>query len=251
MEVENKNFEKFIQGISRIDNFSGFNITVPYKTNALKHLNRISPEASLINAVNTIKITKNRMHGFNTDYFGFKRSIAINFPKFNLRGKNILLLGAGGASKAVALVLLKNKIGRLCILNRTIKNGMRLKNELKKVIPRPKIEAFGLDHDYMKNGAPDIIVNTTSVGLKNTDKALLDLKYLKGKKTLVYDLIYNPPKTRLLISAVKYKLLILNGLDMLILQAIKSFSIWTGISVEDELMKCVKPLREKLKNEFY
>ena len=59
MEVDNKNFEKFIQGISQIDNFSGFNITVPYKTNALKHLNRISTEASLINAVNTIKITKN------------------------------------------------------------------------------------------------------------------------------------------------------------------------------------------------
>lgn len=248
-EVSKNNFEKFIKGISHIDNLSGFNITVPYKVDVIKHLYRISSEAVTINAVNTVKIKKNKMYGFNSDYFGFKRSIELNFPKFKFRGKRVLMLGAGGASKAVALSLLKSSIRELVILNRTYKNAVRLKSELQKGLNDPNITVFRMDFEYLKKSEllPDLIVNTTSVGLKKTDKTLIDLKYLKQRNTIIYDLIYNPSRTKFLKSASSYGLPVLNGLDMLILQALKSFSIWTGISLEEELMRSVNPLRENLK----
>ena len=108
-----------------------------------------------------------------------------------------------------------------------------------------------LDFNYLDkiDSFPDLIINTTSIGLKKDDRVLLDLKYLKGSDTLIYDLIYNPARTGLLKSAVKHGLPVLNGLDMLILQALESFSIWTGIELDD-LMKSVEPLRRKLNNHF-
>lgn len=249
LEVSRNNFEKFIKGISQIDNFIGFNITVPYKNDVIKHLCRISKEAKLINAVNTIKIQGNKMHGFNTDDFGFITSIEFNYPEFKAAGKKVLMLGAGGVSKAVAFALLKKKISKLIILNRTYKNGIKLRNALKKTFKHSDIIVEKLNFDYLNNSGqfPDLIINTTSVGLKKDDKILLNLKYLKGQNTLIYDLIYNPTKTGLLKKAAVYSLPVLNGLDMLILQALKSFNIWTGIKLENKLLKYVMPLRKKLR----
>jgi shikimate dehydrogenase len=253
MEVKRGDIDRFLKGISRIDNFAGINITVPYKVDVIKHLDRISAEASRLRAVNTVKIDNNRMHGFNTDFFGFKRSIELNFPKLNLKGCKILMLGAGGASKAAALALVTSGIKELVILNRTLKNALRLKNDLKKISGRAEIRAAGLDHEFLKKEKdyiPDLIVNTTSVGLKATDSSLINLKSIRAEHTICYDMIYNPRKTRFLRSALESRLKILNGLDMLILQALKSFSIWTGISLENELMRCLKPLREILIKEL-
>ncbi len=252
LEVSRNNFEKFIKGISRIDNFAGFNITVPYKNDVMKHLDEISKEAKLINAVNTVKIQNNKMYGYNTDDFGFIKSIELNYPKFKTAGKKVLMLGAGGASKAVAFALLKNKISKLIILNRTYKNGIKLRNALKMNFKHSDIIVEKLNFNYLNNARGstqfhDLIINTTSIGLKKDDKILLDLKYLKGHNTLVYDLIYNPTKTGLLKKASAYGLPVLNGLDMLILQALKSFNIWTGIELENKLLKYIMPLRTKLR----
>ena len=252
LEVTRKNFEKFIKGISQIDNFAGFNITVPYKVDVIKHLSCISKEAKLINAVNTVKMHENNMHGFNTDDFGFIKSIELNYPGFKFAGKRALMLGAGGASQAVAFALLQEKIDRLVILNRTYKNGLKFQKILKKEFKHANISVEKLDFNYLSrlDQFPDFIINTTSVGLRRNDKVLFNLEYLKGQNTLVYDLIYNPSRTGLLKKATEYRLSILNGLDMLILQALKSFYIWTGVDLENKLLKYVKPLRKKLKKEL-
>lgn len=247
IEVKNTNINNFIKGISQIENLDGFNITVPYKVYIMQYLNRISGEAHTIGAVNTVKIKNNKLSGFNTDIFGFKKSIEINFPEFQFKGKRVLLLGAGGSGFAIAYSLLKNNIKELIILNRTYQNGIKLRGFLKKHFPKVKITVNVLDFEYLSkfNYFPDLIINTTSYGLKKESKPLINLKSLYKEKSIVYDIIYNPSKTVLLQSACQYKLPVMNGLDMLILQALKSFSIWTGIELK-ELIKNIKILRQKL-----
>jgi len=242
----------FFKGISAIDNMVGFNITVPYKGEIIKHLKKIDKTAKMINAVNTVKIIDNNMTGYNTDDYGFIKSIEVNFPDIKIRNKNVLLLGAGGAGKAVAFALLKQNINSLVIMNRTYENGIKLKNQLKKFFKKKDISVIKYDYNLFENTDVhfDLIINSTSVGLSLNDPLLVDLSPLKGKDILVFDLIYNPFKTLLLKSALKNKLKILNGLDMLILQGLKSFSIWSGISLEKELLKTLPILRSILQKEL-
>ncbi len=247
IDVNKNNFNTFIHGSMAVNNFIGFNVTVPYKVDIIKYCKKISKEAGDIGAVNTIKIEKNKLSGFNTDLFGFKKSIDINFPSFKFSGKYVILIGAGGAAKAVAYSLLQSNIKQLIILNRTLKNGMVLKKNLKKRYKKADISVIEMDYKYLNNVnyTPDLIINASSYGLKKSGKPLLDLKPLKGEKTIVYDVIYNPLKTDLLKSAQHNKLKTLNGLDMLILQALKSFSIWTDIKI-DKLAIHINVLRKRL-----
>ncbi|MBU1077954.1 MAG: shikimate dehydrogenase [Spirochaetes bacterium] len=251
LEVHIGNFSDFIKGVKGIENFYGFNVTVPYKVNIIKYLSEISPEAETVQAVNTVKIEGNKLTGFNTDLFGFKRSIQMNFPDLTLKGKKVLLIGSGGASKAAAYSLLLGRIKELVICNRTYQNARKLTKFLKTDFPGANITVAPLEEAYLDETGfrPDLIINSSSYGLRNETKPLLRLKSLKGTKTIVYDLIYNPKETALLRSALQYDLLIQNGLDMLILQALQSFSIWTSISI-DELLGNVPILRKILNKQF-
>jgi shikimate dehydrogenase len=248
LEVTPDKFKEFSKGISKINNFTGFNITVPHKKSIIKHLDRISNEAKLLDAVNTVQIKNNKMIGYNTDYYGFKKSIEYNFPKFKFHGSTILMLGAGGVAKAVANVFLKNRVKKIYIMNRTYKNATQLKKLLAKSYPGKKIELLKANPNILSeiHEPPDMIINTSSYGLNKKHGSIINLKHYKFKKTIIYDLIYNPVKTGLLKTAEKNGLAILNGLDMLILQALESFSIWTGLDLEKILLKELKPLRNIL-----
>lgn len=246
LEVIESNFACFMKSIKSINNFKGFNITVPYKVKSLAYMEELAPEAEFIGAINTVLIKDNKYYGHNTDNYGFIKALELNFPDFSLKNKEVLILGAGGAAKAVAYALLKSKIKNLVLMNRTHQNALNLKKALLKGFNDANINVEKFDYSILKTtrGVPDLIINTTSIGLKSSDKTLIDLQYLKGSKTIVYDLIYNPEKTALLHAGEKYKLRILNGKDMLVLQALKSFSIWTGISLEKELLKHFNKLRK-------
>lgn len=245
-EVEKNDFDRFICGISGLKNMKGFNITVPYKVMIQKYCDTVSKEAKIIGAVNTVHIKNKKIHGYNTDSFGFLESLNLNFPGFKLSGKSILLLGAGGAAKASAYALLKNRIKRLIILNRTYENGVKLRKYLLKHFPKADISVVPLKYNYLQtiDFPIHLIINSSSYGLKE-GKPVINLEHFKEKDCVVYDLIYNPVCTSLLKSAQKYKLSTLNGLDMLILQALYSFSIWTGVK-RNELYKNVKILRKRL-----
>jgi len=228
LEVSQDNLKEFIRGIKAVKNFIGLNVTVPFKNQISDMIDelKVSPPLKPI-PVNTVKIVKNKIYGYNTDIYGFKMALKKNFPEFCLRGKNVLLLGAGGAAQAVAISLLESQVGKLVIVNRTIKRAEQLKSYLKKRYKTSSIFAEKLTYNIPDklNGDFHLIVNATSIGLKNEKSIISFDKITNG---IVYDLIYNPAMTDFLTQAKKKGLKILNGLDMLIFQAFQAFQIWTG-----------------------
>lgn len=191
------------------ENFSGFNVTIPYKTEIIPFLDEISAEAREIGAVNTVKVENGKLKGYNTDAFGFQQSIK---PFLNNRHERALILGTGGASKAVAYVL--KQIGLKVIF--AARNPQGSDEFLYESI-----------NEYMVN-ACKMIVNCTPLGTApNVDeKPDFPTQYLTPEH-FVADLIYNPEKTRLLREAEAKGSIIMNGHSMLKEQALKAWEIWS------------------------
>lgn len=194
----------------RKDEFRGLNVTIPYKEAIIKYLDEVESEAQKIGAVNTIKVTDdNKLIGYNTDVHGFQKSIE---PLLKSHHKKALILGTGGASKAIAFAL--NKLN--------IAYGFVSRNEIKNKL------AYGmLDAEIMNEYS--IIVNCTPVGTYPNveDAPAIPYQYLSDKH-LLYDLIYNPAETKFLQEGKKQGASIKNGLEMLELQAEKSWEIWNS-----------------------
>lgn len=186
----------------------GLNVTIPYKEKIIDFLDEMDEEALKIGAVNTIKIIKNnKLKGFNTDVYGFEKSLK---PLLETYHKKALILGTGGASKAVAFVLQKLNID-YTIVSRNPNND--------------QISYRDLTKDILKNYK--IIINCTPLGTFPEVNTFPDLPYqFLSEKHLLYDLIYNPAKTRFLCEGEKGGATIHNGLKMLELQAEKSWEIW-------------------------
>ncbi len=211
-----KNHEYYTYDIESIQDFPniidqdimGLNVTIPYKEKIIDFLDEIDEEALKIGAVNTIKIIKNnKLKGFNTDVYGFEESLR---PLIETCHKKALILGTGGASKAVAFVLQKLNIDYL-VVSRNPNNDQILYRDLTK--------------DILKNYK--IIINCTPLGTFPEVDTFPDLPYqFLSEKHLLYDLIYNPAKTRFLCEGEKRGATIHNGLKMLELQAEKSWEIW-------------------------
>lgn len=201
--------------------FSGFNVTVPYKETVLPFMARLSPEAASVGAVNTIVARPASGHftGHNTDVYGFKmllRRAGISFEK-----KDVLILGAGGAAKAVCVAILP-AVRSLHVLNRTLSRARRLRLNAPKT-HRGKI--FIANLKVMP--ACHLIVNATSLGLSAADELPLP-RALLGKAQAAVDLIYNPQTTKFLRRAQRAGCRTANGLDMLLYQGARAFELWTG-----------------------
>ena len=184
-------------------NLSGFNVTIPYKIEIISKLDSISNQAKTINAVNTVKVIKGKLHGFNTDIIGFTKSIA---PLLNKR-KTALVLGNGGSSKAIQFALQKLNISW-------------------------KVVSRNTDFDYHQItkqiiGSVDIIINCTPLGTYPNIDEYPKLPYnLLNSKHLLYDLVYNPKQTKFLTFGLANNCNIKNGEEMLVLQAEESWKIW-------------------------
>jgi shikimate dehydrogenase len=195
-----------------MDRLKGFNITIPYKESIKRYLDEIDPVAEQIGAVNTVKILDGyRLKGFNTDIFGFEESLK---PLLKSWHDKALVLGSGGASKAVCYVLEELGI-EYRIVSRKDKND-------------PQFMQYGdLDAHVVKNHT--LIVNTTPLGTHPDVKASPQLPYeLFGEKHLLYDLIYNPAETAFLRWGKLQGAQTKNGLEMLELQAEKAWNIWNS-----------------------
>lgn len=199
---------------------SGFNVTIPHKERILSYLDWISEEAQLIGAVNTVKNEHGVLMGYNTDSVGFLRSLRAR----DLFPKQAILLGAGGAARAVAHALLRSEVTTLSLYNRSHERALKLAEELRRHYPDRAISVEG-DPSALPWDHADLLVNATPVGM-NSETLLVPLPERLPKKMLVYDLVYNPPKTRLLIEAEERGAQTMGGLDMLIYQAIESLKIW-------------------------
>tara|TARA_B100000579_G_C22833242_1_gene857200 strand:- start:766 stop:1560 length:795 start_codon:yes stop_codon:yes gene_type:complete len=198
---------------------NGVNVTVPFKKEVIDFLDELTPEAQNSQSVNTIYLNNNKTIGHNTDIVGFE--LAVKDVKYDLVGKKILIIGAGGVVASIIVALNKMKVSQIILCNRTKSRTEKLKNLFNNL----SIVNWGETPDF------DMVINATSVGLKNKDELNLEfLKVQKGK--FFYDLIYNPKETNFLKNAKKTGNEIENGKKMFIYQAAAAFKIWHGVEPE-------------------
>lgn len=223
-------------------NISGLNVTVPYKEKVIPFLAAVSKEAELIGAVNTIKVSDDRLEGFNTDGAGFLKHLNEDL-NFNPQNKTIAIIGAGGACRAVAVFLCNNAPKILSIYDVDSDKLSVLINHLKANFKNVDINAAD-SISRLNIEKSDLLVNATPIGMKESDPCLVDDKFIH-KNLLVYDLIYNPAETKLLRLAEEKGARVSNGLGMLLYQGMLAFEIWTGQTAPKEVMQ--KALLEGLK----
>ena len=198
---------------------SGINVTVPFKKKIIPYLEKLSPEASSTQSVNTIFLDKDKATGHNTDIFGFE--FGIRKTKFNISNKEILILGAGGVVPSIIFALKKMNVSKIIVSNRTRTKAENLKNLFKdlNVINWGEIPNF------------DMVINATSIGLKTEDEINLDFSK-SGKDKFFYDLIYNPKETKFLKTGKNLGNITENGKMMFIFQASAAFKLWHGVQPE-------------------
>lgn len=205
----------------------GLNVTIPHKERILECLDGIDKEAALISAVNTIVNKNGRFIGFNTDGRGFINSLNEEFG-ISPKGKNFFIMGAGGASLAISFSLALSGAKRIVLVDKIEEKAIKLASSLAKNTP---CEAIALKRDkraikeVILNS--DVFINATPCGMKATDPRVIEPEFLH-KGLFVYDIIYNPPVTRLLKDAKKRGARCSNGIGMLLNQGAISFRLWTG-----------------------
>jgi shikimate dehydrogenase len=204
----------------------GVNVTIPHKQAVMAWLDELSPEARLIGAVNTIHLRNGRLHGYNTDGVGFLRSL--EEAGSDVAGRTVMLLGAGGAARAIAVQLCQSGIRRLYLVNRTPTRAEDLAAFLKQNIPHADISVVSMGEPFLAALLPhtDIVVNATSVGMHPHDPMVLPSIEL-GPRHLVCDIVYRPLHTPLLRVAQRQGARTVDGLGMLLHQGAKAFEIWT------------------------
>jgi len=219
--------------------YRGLNVTVPHKEAVMAFLDEIAPTARLIGAVNTILLEDGRLKGFNTDGEGYLHSLKKE-TGFSLKGKHVVILGAGGAARAIVAACLSRGIRGLTLANRTLDRAKKLASEFQKKFPRIPISAVPLKSKVLEPifKKTDLLINTTSAGLKKEPFPPLPL-HLLPRRALVSDIVYKPALTPLLSEAKKKGKRILPGLGMLLYQGALSFEIWTNRSAPLSLMKKV------------
>ncbi len=208
--------------------FRGVNLTVPHKVLAFGRVADVDPAARPVGAVNTLRWSEGGWHGFNTDGYGLAAAVRETLA-LDLRGADIVLLGAGGAARGAAVECLQQKCRSLWLANRTRENLTALFNLLWPVSPGVPLHGFvpASVPAAMPDGA--LVINATSAGLHDSDPAPIDLAKLP-RPAAVFDMIYNPPATRLLRQAAFLAIPHANGLGMLVHQGAKALEIWSGLA---------------------
>ena len=215
----------------------GANVTIPHKEAVLPLLDNVDNDARRIGAVNTIVNRGGKLTGYNTDAGGFMRALRDD-GAFSPRNKRVVLLGAGGAARAVGFALVDGGVKSLIILNRSVERGRALAWDLK-VSDTEVVALSWKDGNTLTALAEcDLLVNCTSVGMKDGSgegKSPLGIGLIP-KRALVYDVVYNPLETPLLAAAKKAGARTLGGLPMLVYQGAASFELWTGKSAPIDIM---------------
>tara|TARA_B100000029_G_C17598768_1_gene965057 strand:+ start:222 stop:1055 length:834 start_codon:yes stop_codon:yes gene_type:complete len=242
IKTPKKNLKKDIEKLIK-SKFIGVNLTIPLKEEALKYLNKKDKIVNIIGATNVLIFSeKGKITGKNTDVYGFKKSL----QKIIRNKKTAIIIGSGGASRAVLYSLIQMGFKKIIIFNRTIKNSKKMVNEIYKKMNKKKVKFIFKDlkkiNNYLKEA--DILINTTPMGMKKFKKLNIDLNYL-NKTAVVYDLIYNPLETALIRKAKELNIKNINGIKMLIYQAEKAFFYWFGKKPKEDNVQ--KILENKIK----
>ncbi|MBI5970677.1 MAG: shikimate dehydrogenase [Deltaproteobacteria bacterium] len=219
--------KKAVAGIKAFD-MLGVNVTIPHKEKVVRHLDEVDGLANVIGAVNTIVNVEGRLIGYNTDGYGYVESLREE-TGFDAAGKNIVILGAGGAGRAILFTFLynkKNAARSVVIANRTLRRAKRLVDEFKDKVGGAPLVAASLDKVDAHLAGADILINATSVGMMGKGEVNVGLKELPGH-AIVSDIVYRPLETTLLKKAKARGLKIHGGLGMLAHQGALSFELFT------------------------
>jgi len=222
--------------------FLGINVTIPHKQTIIKYLDELSQSAKNMGAVNTIEIKHGKLIGHNTDGDGFKIALKSQ-ADFELKDKIVFIAGAGGAGFAVATKCAEENVKRIGIMDIDAAKTTALTQHIVKILKNKAtnnfIEVFSpyqtdKIESFLRN--IDLAVNATPLGMKTTDPLPFPTDNLP-QKTVIYDLVYNIPVTKLVDSARKRGLQAYTGLTMLLFQGVEAFKIWTGINPPVAVMK--------------
>ena len=229
-EVPTEGLTDFFAGFAA-GAFDGINITIPYKAAAIPFLQEVDAKARALNAVNCVHLHLGKLKGYNTDCLGFAYSLRKNY--IDLEGAHCAILGAGGSAQAVAAVLAEGRVATVKIYNRSVDKANRLSLLIESLNSKVKTEL--VTPEEISGAKLDLLVNTTSLGMypkvESTPLPNADLSNIKS----VVDLIYNPSKTLLLNDAESQGVRAVNGLEMLVAQAVYSVEIWRGGNVISQL----------------
>ena len=239
-DVEENKLSNSIDGIKALG-MLGCNITIPHKVNIMKYIDNVDTNASLIGAVNTIKNEGGVLSGYNTDGIGFVRSITDR--DYDLTEKKVMIIGAGGACRSIAVELASNNVASIEIRNRSLDKAVDIVNILKDNF---EIEATCTSDAIREKDLEnvDILINTTPIGMES-DICPIDESLKTSKEILVCDIVYKPLNTAFLKWAKKNNLDVIYGIDMLVNQGIHSFYIWTGIYPTVEDIEKIKEIYQK------
>lgn len=208
--------------------FPGWQCTLPLKIKMAKLVEKLSPSAQALGAANTVLNDNGKLTGFNTDAEGWVKALKDDFGA-DVRGLRIMILGAGGAGRALAIQAALEKCERLVLVNRTLERAMELSAQLAPHLGSDRLLVLPWDENRIAEELKqiDLLVNATSVGLKASDSPVLAADVLQPH-LLVYDSIYRPAKTKLLENAEKIGARTANGVSMLLHQGAAAFTLWTG-----------------------
>lgn len=236
LPVERETLGQAVAGLKAMG-FVGANVTIPHKVAIMPYLDEIHPSAQLAGAVNTIVIQKGKCTGYNTDGRGFIQSLL--GENITITGKRAVLLGAGGAARAVAAGLMEYGIENITVGTRSTAKAQ----DFVQLFPEgSKIEGCNWEDEAFRQALSqcDILINCTPIGMSANKEEQLPVNWnLLKPAAAVCDLIYNPPLTNLLIQAKERGHVILNGAGMLIEQGALAFELWTGEEAPRSIMSDV------------
>jgi shikimate dehydrogenase len=245
VDVTSEQLSELVQGL-REPGVYGANVTIPYKLAVMPMMDKLSKAAKTIGAVNTIVNQDGELVGHNTDAAGFLQGL--EDEKIYLRKKVAVMLGAGGAARAIAYALLNSGVAKLWIYNRTPEKAVELVKEFMKVGSAAVLKEEELPFIIRQ---AEVLVNTTSVGMEHDGIAPNESPLPDGllpRQGFVCDIVYRPAKTKLLHDAREANLKIQNGLPMLVYQGAEAFRLWTGQEAPAQvMMEAAKNVLEKVK----
>jgi len=234
-ELTPDQLEPFIEKL-RNKNNAGTNVTLPYKRDVMSYLDDFDEDARNVGAVNTIYKQDGKLLGTNTDVYGFLTHLTESAPNWQDVTNSVAIIGAGGAARAILSAVKKSNVDKVYIANRTIKRAQILANEL-----YPAARPVELSELHSILPTTDLLINTTSLGMRGQPPLQLDLAVLP-QHSIVVDIVYSPLKTDLLQQAENRGLVTVDGLGMLLHQAVRGFELWFGTrpEVTDELRQLIE-----------
>lgn len=214
-------------------NLLGCNVTVPYKSQVIPFLKEIDPLAERIGSVNTLVRVEGGFKGYNTDMPGLYRAMCEDGVR--LEGEKVLILGAGGVARAVAVLLAQKQVERIVILNRTVEKAARIAQEVNALAGRELASAIET-YTSLRSGEKYLAIQATNVGMfPKVEETLIEDRAFYDRIHTGYDLIFNPAQTRFLSLVQESGGRAFNGLKMLLYQGIIAYELWTGVEVDEAL----------------